>query len=347
MKVAHIYWFAYYNLDEASVRYRGLYALDYLKNHHQVSYDFVIPSYRLKAILHFLRVYLAVLFFRKRGSVIVFQKIYSQGFYAKALKLLLRIRRKNTLYDTDDAEHTRRPVQSIHFFMRNAEHCSCGSEALMEYARRFNKRVFLLTSPIIDHGVRKENHAQNLTIGWVGYFGAHFQNLNQYVFPALLNLKQPAHFKVLGVKNQEELAKLKECLQANPLIHVDAPLDLDWQDEASIYRHICDFDIGVAPLIENEFNLSKSAFKLKQCLSVGVPVLACPIGENKSFLEDGKSGYFCRSSEEYLSRLRYFQSISPVEWANYRKAAINSFHQYSVQTYTKVFLDYFERNAVG
>ena len=72
-----------------------------------IGYDLVFPGHDAVHVARFARVYLTVLLFRKPGSLVVFQKIYSSGWYGKALLLLLRLRPKHTLYDTDDAEHLR------------------------------------------------------------------------------------------------------------------------------------------------------------------------------------------------------------------------------------------------
>ena len=103
-QISHIYWFAPFHLMSPSTRYRGNYPLQYLKKHHNQSYDFVYPDNSLKGLLHFIKIYLSALLFRKQNSLIVIQKVCTNRLYAKALKLLIRIHKKNTLYDIDDAE---------------------------------------------------------------------------------------------------------------------------------------------------------------------------------------------------------------------------------------------------
>lgn len=50
MKIEFIYWFAYYNLDSPSVRYRAIYPLDFFKENKNVGNYFIVPSYGLKGI---------------------------------------------------------------------------------------------------------------------------------------------------------------------------------------------------------------------------------------------------------------------------------------------------------
>ena len=104
MKTSHIYWFAYFDMQEPSVRYRAKYALDEIEKQYGITYDLVIPSYRPANVLRFVWVYLTILFNRKKESVIVFEKIRTKRVYATALKVLLRICNQRTIYDIDDAD---------------------------------------------------------------------------------------------------------------------------------------------------------------------------------------------------------------------------------------------------
>ena len=257
MKITHIYWFAYFNKSEPSVRYRGTYALELLCKEQGIPYSIVYPGYSLGTIIHFLIIYFSVLLFRKKGSVIVFQKIYTNGIYTQALRFLLFFRYKNTVYDIDDAEHTRHPVKHIHHFLRRCTYCTVGSEALIHYVKPFNAKVFLLTSPIIGHSHFRAEGAldDTLTIGWIGYYGAYRSSLQALFFPALADLNMPLRLILLGVCSDTQKKDVEQTLNGNKWITIEAPLDIDWLNEASVYSYITQFDIAVAPLLDTEFNL--------------------------------------------------------------------------------------------
>ena len=341
MKIQHIYWFSYFNLDEPSVRYRAKYPLQMLRERHGVSYSIVYPGYSFRALWTFIVVWFSALLFRKKGSVIVFQKIYSSGIYASALKVLLFFRRAYTLYDSDDAEHTRRADATIRHFLRRCSDCSVGSRALMAYTAQFNRRVFLLTSPVIEHSQQKIGLAEQFTVGWIGYYGAHRESLMTLFFPALLQLPFPAKFKLLGAMNEREVQEIRAYFAPNPHISVEVPLGLDWYAEESIYEIIKTFDVGVSPLLDNEFNRCKSTFKLKQCLSCGVPVLASSVGENVEFIRSGENGYLCDSPAEYLEKMIALKNLSAADYSRMSYAARQTFPLFSVDAYCEIFLDYF------
>jgi glycosyltransferase involved in cell wall biosynthesis len=344
MKVKHIYWFAYFNISEPSVRYRASYPLKFLKEKKGVNYSIVYPGYDFRSLFQFALVFFEALFFRKSNSIIVFQKIYTHGIYATALKMLLFFRPNNTLYDIDDAEYTRRPAETIQYFMKHCSACSAGSQALVEYISNFNEKVFLLTSPVIDHGVNVSKMEGIIRVGWIGYYGAHRQNLNDLFFPALTKIDFPIRLKLLGGATVADVQEVKCYFESNRNVTIEMPLNIDWLDEQSVYESMATFDLGVSPLIDTEFNRGKSAFKLKQCLSCGVPVLASGVGENKRFLKDGENGYICNTPQEYFDKL---QLIIHDHSGLYHKLSSNaklSFHEFSVSKYSDVFLNYFNED---
>lgn len=337
MKIKHIYWFAYFNADAPSVRYRAKYPLQQLKENNGINFSIVYPGYDHKNLFNFILVYFSALLFRKKHSVIVFQKIYTKGIYATALKVLLFFRGNNTLYDIDDAEYTRHPRQTIHYFMKNCSCCSAGSISLMEYIKNFNSNVFFLTSPVIDHGLSKSKLEKTFTVGWLGFYGAHRENLMELFFPALSTINFPLKLKLLGVANETEANEIKSYFLPNPNIIVETPISLNWQNEASIYQTITSFDIEISPLKDTEFNRGKSAFKLKQCLSCGVPVLGNSVGENNRFLINDVNGYICEKPDDYLEKLLNIRNAQNGLYKNLSANAKSTFPMFSMDNYCATF----------
>lgn len=337
-KIKHIYWFAYYNLDEPSVRYRALYALQQLEREHQITYDLVFPSYQLPAMLHFFRVYLAVLLGSRKQTVVVYQKIFSRGIYAHMLKLLLALRPKNTLYDIDDAEYVRRPASTIRYFMKRTAACAVGSQALFEYAAALNKRTFMLTSPVIAHGMQHRdslaNRQKQLRVGWIGYYDAHRDSLLSSFFPALQQVDFEVKLIMLGVRRNWEWDEILATINNPAFVQVEADFDIDWHNEQAIYACIASFDVGVSPLLDDDFNRAKSAFKLKQCLSCGVPVLASKTGENAVFLQEGVNGFFCETPADYLRHLCAIRLADEASYTAWSEAALRGTAAFDLKGYT-------------
>lgn len=320
-KPRHIYWFAYYNPDSPSTRYRGQYLLRELEEKKGISHDFVYPGYRPRNVLHFIRVYLLVLLFPRRGSIIVFQKIYTRRIYATLLKVLLYFRGNRSYYDIDDAEYLRQPPETVHHFMRRCVAVFAGSEAIRDYALKFNPKVHLLTSPVIAHPFRRGERNGMLTLGWVGFYNAHKASMEALVYPALEQLDFPVRLVLMGVNRPAQRAELRARFAQVPHVDLEIVEGIDWLDEASVYRRIATFDFGLAPLLDTPLNRAKSAFKVKQYLSCGVPVIGSPVGENAKFIVEGVNGFKCGDASAFQSRLSNcveFDIISPAKIAHGR-----------------------------
>ena len=205
--IKEIYWFAPYNLKSPSTRYRGKYPLEHLTKKYNIKTKLVFPEKSFVHIITFIKVFLLSLVSRKHNSLIVIQKVCSNGTYAKLLKLLISIK-KNTLYDIDDAEYFRRETNTLHFFLKKCNTISVGSTDLEKYCLQFNSNVFLLTSPVISHSFKKRKKNTKPHIGWVGDFGfghdisknfSHKKSLLEILFPEIKKINFPIKLILIGV----------------------------------------------------------------------------------------------------------------------------------------------------
>ena len=303
-KLNFIYWFSYYNLDSPSVRYRGKYPLDFMKENCAVNSYFVMPGYHPRKILIFLQAYFSALFFRKPNSTIVIQRVNSNFIYANLLKFLVKVRPSNTVYDTDDADYLDFPTKTIYFFIRNCFSVSVGSNELKQNLSHLNNNVTLNSSPTPDLQIIKKRKNSLLTIGWIGNFaGGHKESLVNFFFPSIKELPFNVKLVLLGVTSQSEFLFVTEYFRHCSNVELELPLDLDWQNERDLQNRIVQFDIGIATLIDDELHRSKSAFKLKQYFNNGVPVLSSAIPENIFFIDEGKNGFLCSTPGEFRKRI--------------------------------------------
>ncbi len=269
-----IYWFAYYNTDSPSVRYRGQYPLQYLKARQGINSFFITPSYNPVNIIRFLRAYFSALLFTKTGSIIVIQRVNSNFIYANLLKVLVKFRKKHTIYDLDDADYLEYPDNTINYFLRNCTAVTAGSKELFNYFSSFNDFVILNTSPTPDLKIIKQQRNDLFTIGWIGGFGgAHRISLLKYFFPSLINFPFKVKLVLLGVKNKADQEFLLKYFSTFENVILDIPVNIDWKNESNIQQRLAGFDVGIATLLNTEAQRAKSAFKLKQYLNNGVPVL--------------------------------------------------------------------------
>ncbi len=328
-----------------SVRYRCLMPLAYLRKHKNIHYDFVYPGYRFNEILNFLNVYFHILFRRKTGALIVIQKVHTNKIYGHLLIFLVRYTRTDTLYDIDDADYLKYNPAVIHYFLKNCTYCFAGSKTILDYISPFNKNNFLLTSPVKESAFLKTGKNDVLQIGWIGFYNAHRESLFENLFPALTGLEFPVRLYLLGVTTENHAAEIRQYFEAFRHVELEIPLHLNWQNDKSIQLQIAHFDIGVAPLNNTPINAAKSAFKMKQYLSCGVPVLASPVGENENFLTNGYNGFFCRDKQEFAFYIKKIREMNPEEYKEMSRNALSSTHAFNLENYCKLFLDNLESIA--
>jgi glycosyltransferase involved in cell wall biosynthesis len=230
--------------------------------------------------------------------------------------------------------------------MRNCALVTCGSRGLQAYARRYNPNTLLLTSPVPDHGQRKPvqrglvRRNDVFTIGWVGCFwGTHEAGLRALVYPALRDLGFRARLVVLGARNDHAEQRLREALTGDPWITIEVERDIPWCDEAAVHARIAAFDAGLAPLLDNEISRCKSAFKLKQYMSCGVPVLASPVGENTRFLWHGHNGLSCPDAASFRAAIYRLAGITDDAYDRMCREAMASTTAFNLETYAATFLE--------
>ncbi len=352
----HIYWFAPYNPVCPSTRYRGVYPLDYLCKF-GIGHDFFYPERGVKSIFHFLFMFFSILLFRRKHSLIVFQKIITNRYYANMLKLLLFIRRENTIYDFDDAEYLRNPDSTLIYFLKNSAIITVGSQALKEYAQKINSNVHLLTSPVYSHSCQKKNRNSKFTIGWVGDFGngntrtkgfSHKTSLYSLLFPAIKELQCKLKLVLIGVKEKNDIPEIKDYFKNSKNVEIVIPENLNWENDVWVYKEIQGFDVGVSPMVDHEFNRAKSAFKAKQYLSCGVPVIASDIGETSKFVIDGYNGLLCVSTNGFAKSIERIMNQSDNEYAEMCKNAYETRDSFSLEKYCKRILElYISHNKLS
>jgi glycosyltransferase involved in cell wall biosynthesis len=343
----HIYWFAPYNLTCPSTRYRGLLPLQQAQESTALGYDFFYPEHSISTYCRFLLLFFRILFFRKEKSLIVVQKVCSQRVYAHVLKWLIRLRPQATLYDLDDAEYYRQPTNTLHFFLRHCQWVQVGSQALANYALAFNTNVFVNTSPVPAYHTNTVTKKELFTVGWVGDFGngkaiskafAHKTSLFNLLFPVLKELDFPIKLILIGIKQQEDIPLVQHYFEDFPQVQLDIPIALDWTNDAWLYPYICQFDVGVSPLVAHPFNTAKSAFKAKQYLACGVPVVASAVGENAAYIYHGQNGWLCTSSEDWKTALTHFKTMSQERYSQYVCAALAGRDRFSIMGYVERLL---------
>jgi glycosyltransferase involved in cell wall biosynthesis len=329
-RIKFIYWFAFYNLDSPSVRYRAKYPLEYARDKLGIESYLVIPGYKPRRIILFARAYISALVFRRRRSMIVVQKVRTNFIYANLLKVLIRLRNKNTVYDIDDADYMEYDPRTINYFARHCKFISAGSDEICRHLSKLNKRILHVTSPALDLKMVKQERNGTFTIGWVGGYGwGHKDSLFNTVFPAIKELPFNCSLVLMGINGRSDRKEIREYFNGSDNVKLKIPENLEWNNEVNLQGYIKTFDIGIATLLDHPHQIAKSGIKAKQYMNNGVPVLSTDLPENNKFIRHGINGYLCNSPEDFSARMIEFREMSKDEYDTFSRNARNSIKHFN------------------
>ncbi len=332
-----IYWFAYYNLDSPSVRYRAQYPLEFFKKKYGINSSLIIPSYSPIRIFKFVIAYFSALFILKKDSIIVIQRVNTNFVFSNMLKFLVKIRKNNLVYDLDDADYLEYNPETIYYFAKRCKVISAGSKKIAEHLSQFNTSIVHTTSPIVDLNIVKKKRNELFTVGWIGGFGGeHKDSIIKYVFPALKELSFKFRLIMVGVTKDSDSKFIINYFDKTKNIDIVIAKDINWQNEIDIQNWIVTFDVGIATLLDTEIQRSKSGIKAKQYMNNGIPVLSTDLPENDSVIIDGENGFFCSNSLDFKNRITEFYEMSEIE---YNRFSLNARHSIKNFNHEKYLLD--------
>ncbi|OIO80500.1 MAG: group 1 glycosyl transferase [Candidatus Omnitrophica bacterium CG_4_8_14_3_um_filter_43_15] len=161
---------------------------------------------------------------------------------------------------------------------------------LEEYARKFNNSVHILPTPIdTKKFFVSEKKSERLTIGWIGSPTTAFYLKIIFNVMERLSAKYDFILKIVGAKQNISVPGVK-------VENYDWSLEKEAEDFQSI-------DIGIYPLIDNQWAYGKAGFKAIQYMSVGVPVVASPVGMINEFISDEKNGFLAATEDQWFEKL--------------------------------------------
>jgi glycosyltransferase involved in cell wall biosynthesis len=219
-----------------------------------------------------------------------------------------RLMGKGVVFDLDDAyskvksDITLRNVSRI---MKRSSAVTVGSQNLLEFAKQYQENSHYLPSSIKleNYELPAQKHENSrVCLGWIGN-GAHYHiDLVQILRGPLMEiaLKHNVRLKLVGVCKQKELYKAFSNIPGLETTFIDS---IDWADHAEVRKAMLDFDIGLYPVLDNDFNRYKCAFKALEYMALGIAVVASPVGANAYVVSDGMDGFHANEKKEWINAL--------------------------------------------
>lgn len=273
--------------ESASSRYRVLQYLPYLREMGYVCTALSFPP----------RLHRRFVTFRKMSS---FDLVVLQKRLLSPLEFwLLRHYSKSLIYDFDDAvmyrdSKHRNPCswqrrRQFNRTVNNADWVIAGNRYLQQEVT--HNRVSIIPSPIDMQRYRAKIYRDGtVTLGWIG---------SRSTLHYLVDLK--GVLKAIGriFANVQLKIVSDTFFDCRHLKVFKKP----WRYEEEI-EDLHSFDIGLMPLSDDPWSRGKCAFKLLQCLAVGVPVVASPVGMNCEIVHNHKNGFLASNENEWIQSLK-------------------------------------------
>lgn len=238
----------------------------------------------------------------KKEDIIVLQRtVYNKYFWLIIMTYKI-IWRRRIYFDIDDA------VYKHSFFKTKTLVWICdgvfaGSHALADWCKKYNSNVCIIPTGVdlekyLKYRKKYPDSFGELTVGWVGGASYHYENLLLLapVFKILIGKKINFRFVIAGAMKDKKIYELFNSISGLKAEFIDS---LGWADDETVPKIIQSFDVGVMPLVENEWNKSKCAFKAVEYMACGVIPVISPVGENLHLIKNGVSGFLPESAEDW------------------------------------------------
>jgi len=226
---------------------------------------------------------------------------------------LAKIFRKKIIYDFDDAiwmpntskENALARWIKFHgkvkFICRWSNVVSCGNVWLAEYAREYNSNVVVNPTTVDTenwHNLERWTAPPKVDKTVIGWTGTHSTvgYLNE-ILPVLQSIEKESSVIIRIISNKK------------PEIDLGSVEFIPWTKEKEI-SDLLGFDIGIMPLLNDDWAKGKCGFKALQYMALRIPCIASAAGVNVSIIENGINGFLCATENEWLQALEKLISDS-------------------------------------
>jgi glycosyltransferase involved in cell wall biosynthesis len=198
---------------------------------------------------------------------------------------------KPIVYHCDDALYTVADAERFRTRFQLADCVLAGNAEIARFAATANPNVVHHAGAIEVSRYPVKRHVQEepIVIGWVGH-GAN--KVLESVLPVLRRL----------CAAERVVLKVVSDVPVNASDFGDGLIFERWNLERE-FAFFAEFDIGIMPLYDTPYNRGKEAYKIKEYMAAGLPVVCSPVGHNVTIVEHGVTGFFARSEEDWIEHL--------------------------------------------
>lgn len=196
-------------------------------------------------------------------------------------------------------------------WLKVADAVTVSTQALKELFSKYNKNIYVLPNSIdfqLNETLEKEYRAERpkkekrdkdeIMIGWAGgYTHADDVALIAPAMGIILKKYPNVKFQWTAFKSMELLYLTKEFPgRVIPIMGV--PINR-W-----VHNFIRqELDIGLAPLVDSQFNRGKSNLKFLEHSALKIPMVLSPVRPYLETVKDGETGFFAKTTEDWVKKI--------------------------------------------
>lgn len=256
--------------------------------------------------------------------------------------LFLGLYGKKSIYDFDDAiwlpnfSHSNRRFAflkrygNVKFICKRVNKVSVGNPFLKEYAQKFNANVYVIPTTIDMLGYHNRVHTferhDKIKLGWTGSHST--VSYLEQLEPVFIELSKRIDFELIVISDKKPNLKIQELRY------------FEWNKSTEI-SDLDRMDIGLMPIGNSDWDKGKCGFKALQYMSLGIPALVSPYGVNKHIVEDGATGFHCKSETDWINNILYLaENLTQLEEMG-KRARLFIENNYSVRANKDKYLHLF------
>jgi glycosyltransferase involved in cell wall biosynthesis len=193
------------------------------------------------------------------------------------------------ILDIDDAIYLLRKGNFVKRIAQKSDAVICGNTHLAEVFSKWNNQVSIVPTAVDTckyiPNVNDNNEKEKITMGWVGTSGG---------FNYLYKIEKALNYILKKYNNVELLVVSDTTPQFSFIDNYRFEM---WSEEKEV-ENFQSIDIGLMPLIDDEWSRGKCSYKMLLYMSCESAVVVSPVGMNLEVLNKGKVGF---GAEDYYT----------------------------------------------
>ncbi|HSI25056.1 MAG TPA: glycosyltransferase [Methylotenera sp.] len=274
----------------SSTRYRALQYFPFLKKNDWIASHSTISG-GLRAITA------SLIAAHQADVVVLLRKTFPMPIF-----WLLRKLSKKLIFDFDDAifcntdgSNSDTRMQRFKHTIKHCDYIFAGNGYLAAHAKQFNTTVEIIPTSIDTgkYNLDCQKDTQALTLVWIGS-----SSTKKYLIDILPQLENAAH----SVPSLQ-LNNISDFQLSSPTLKIN---NIPWHAETEAIE-LNKADIGIAPMLDNNWTKGKCALKVLQYMASGLPVISSHSGVNAEVIQDQATGYLVKENEDWPELIMVLQ----------------------------------------